>query len=180
VRALACLLIAGGVCWIISELLELAVGGRTGLTLALTAAFHLLMAGGMWAAYLGQRGPRSPLSQVAAGLASVGYLLLVYPPIAVARNPSIPYLEFMRTRPVFMAAGLLVTAGVTLFGAAGLRSRAYPAWIGLACLVSPVAFAGVTLADGPALIGFAANTLLGGAFVTMGVLALRTLRVAGG
>ena len=123
---LAYLLIGGGVCWIISEVLELVFGGRTGLTLALTAAFHLSLAGGIWAAYLGQGSRRSRVSGVAAGLASIGYLLLVYPPIA--------------------------------------------------CLVSPAVFLAIALTDGPALLGFAANTLLGSAFVAMGVLGRRTAR----
>jgi hypothetical protein len=70
-----------------------------------------------------------------------------------------------------MAAGLMAALGVTLFGAAALRSRTYPAWIGLTCMVSPVVFLTVVLTDGPALVGFAANTLLGSAFVAMGALA---------
>lgn len=115
------------------------------------------------------------LSRVAAGRASVGYLVLVYPPIVVAQDPSIPYSEFLRARPVLMAAGMLATIGVTLLGAAVLRARAYPAWVGWACLTSPLVFAGVMLVDGPALVGFAANTILGGAFVVMGTRAHRTL-----
>jgi hypothetical protein len=170
-KALTFALIAGGVCWIASEILELAVGGRTGLTLLLTAAFHLLMAGGIWAADAGQGTRKTALSRIAAGMASAGYLLLVYPPLAVARTPSAPYAEFMRARPLFMAAGMLVTVGVTMFGAAVLRSRAYPRWVGLVCLTSPLVFAGVMLLDGPALVGFLANTALGSAFVAMGVLA---------
>ena len=173
---LAYLLIGGGVCWIISEVLELVFGGRTGLTLALTAAFHLSLAGGIWAAYLGQGSRRSRVSGVAAGLASIGYLLLVYPPIAVIRNPSIPYVDFIGTRPVLVAAGLMATLGVTLLGAAALRSRTYPAWIGMGCLVSRAVFLAIALTDGPALLGFAANTLLGSAFVAMGVLGRRTAR----
>lgn len=175
-KALTYVLVAGGVCWIISEVLELVYGGRTGLTLALTAAFHLLMAGGIWAAYVGQGSLGSQLSLVATGLASAGYLVLVYPPIAIAGDLSVPYPEFIRARPVLMAAGLLATLGVTLFGAGVVRARAYPAWVGVACLVSPGVFASVTLAEGPLLIGFAANILLGSAFVAMGVLARRSLR----
>ena len=95
------------------------------------------------------------MSGVAAGLASIGYLLLVYPPIAVIRNPSIPYVDFIGTRPVLVAAGLMATLGVTLLGAAALRSRTYPAWIGMACLVSPVVFLAIALTDGPALLSFA-------------------------
>ncbi len=142
----------------------------------LTAAFHLLVAGGIWAAHGGQGSARSRLSGAGAGLASAGYLLLIYPPIAVAQDASLSYAEFLRACPLFMAAGLLVTAGVTLFGVAVLRSRGYPAWIGLACLTSPLVFAGVVLLEGPLLIGLAANALLGSAFVAMGV---RSFRNAG-
>jgi hypothetical protein len=131
----------------------------------------LLLAGGIWGAYLGQGSRRSRVSGVATVIASIGYLLLVYPPIAVIRNPSIPYAEFVGTRPVLMAAGLMAALGVTLFGAAALRSRTYPAWIGLTCMVSPVVFLTVVLTDGPALVGFAANTLLGSSFVAIGALA---------
>lgn len=177
-NALTWALIAAGVCWIVSEALELVFGGRTGLTLVLTAAFHLLMAGGIWAAHAGQFGGKGRLSRAAAGLASAGYLLLVYPPVAVAQDASIDYAAFMEARPLFMAAGMLATVGVTLFGAAVLRSRTTPAWVGWACLTSPPVFAGVMLFDGPPLLGFAANTLLGSAFVTMGALARRRLRGA--
>lgn len=174
--ALAWLLIAGGVCWIVSEVLELVSGSRTALTLLLTAAFHLFMVAGIWAAHAGQAGRKGILSRVGAGLASVGYLVLVYPPIIAARDSSIAYEAYFRERPLLMAAGLLVTVGITVLGAALLRSRAYPMWVGLACLVCPLLFAGVALLDGPPLIALVANSLLGGAFVTMGVLARYSAR----
>lgn len=172
-KALTYALIAAGACWIISEVLEIALGGRTALTLMLTAAFHLLMAGGIWAAYAGQGERKGTLSQAAAGLASVGYLILVYPPMAVARDPSLNYVEFMQSSSLFWAAGMFVTLGVALFGAAVLRSRSYPATMGLALLVCPLVFAAVVLLDGPPLVGFAANVLLGSVFVAMGA---RTMR----
>jgi hypothetical protein len=68
---------------------------------------------------------------------------------------------------------MLVTLGVALFGAAVLRSRSYPATMGLALLACPLVFMAVILLDGPPLIGFAANVLLGSVFIAMGV---RTLR----
>lgn len=172
-KALTYALIAAGACWIISEVLEVAFGGRTALTLMLTAAFHLLMVGGIWAAYAGQGDRKGTLSQAAAGLASVGYLILVYPPIAVARDPSLDYIEFMQSSSLFWAAGMLVTLGVALFGAAVLRSRSYPATMGLTLLACPLLFVAVILLDGPPLIGFAANVLLGSVFVAMGARALR-------
>jgi hypothetical protein len=173
VIALIYALIAGGACWIVSELLEMAFGGRTALTLMLTAAFHLLMVGGIWAAYAGQGDRKGRLDQVAAAMASVGYLIVVYPPIAVTRDPSLDYIEFMQSSSLFWAAGMLVTLGVALFGAAVLRSRSYPATMGLALLACPLVFMAVILLDGPPLIGFAANVLLGSVFIAMGV---RTLR----
>lgn len=172
-KALTYALIAAGACWIISEVLEIACGGRTALTLMLTGAFHLLMAGGIWAAYAGQGDRKGELSQVAAGLASVGYLILVYPPIAVAREPSLNYIEFMQSSSLFWAAGMFVTLGVALFGAAVLSSRSYPATMGFALLVCPLVFVSVILLEGPPLIGFAANVLLGSVFLATGVRALR-------
>lgn len=166
-------LIAGGACWIISEILELASGSRTALTLMLTAAFHLLMVGGIWAAYAGQGDQKGALSQAAAGMASVGYLILVYPPVAVAQDPVLDYGEFMRSSKLFWAAGMLVTLGVALFGASVLRVRSYRVTIGLALLVCPPVFAAVFLLDGPPLIGVAANLLLAAAFMAMGARALR-------
>jgi hypothetical protein len=61
---LAYLLIGGGVCWIISEVLELVFGGRTGLTLALTAAFTCC-----WPAGSGE--PTS--ARVVGGVESAGW-----------------------------------------------------------------------------------------------------------
>jgi len=172
-------LIAGGACWVVSEFLELAAGGRTALTLALTAAFHLFMVAGIWAAHAGQGDRKGPLSRAAAGMASIGYLILVYPPIAAARDPSLDYAEFMRSSLQFRTAGMLVTLGVALLGAAALRSRAYPATMGLALLACPPVFAAVLLLDGPPLLGFAANVLLGSVFVAIGARAARRPGAAG-
>ena len=63
-------LIAAGMVWIFSEMLEIVMGGRTPLTLWITAVFHLLMAVGIWGAYGSQAGGRGTLSLVAVAMAS--------------------------------------------------------------------------------------------------------------
>lgn len=177
-KALAYLLIAAAGCWILSEILEIIAGGRTGLTLAMTAAFHLLMAAGIWGAYAGQLEPRSGLSRLAAGIVSVGFTIIVYPPIAVALDPSLTIKSVMTGYPLFTAAGMLATWGTVLFGAALLLRKSYPVWIGIVLMVSPPVFTAVVLTDGPALVGFAANVLEGIALITMGMMALRRLNAA--
>lgn len=171
-KALVYALIVAAVVWMLSEALELGLGGRTSLTLGMTAAFHLLMAPGVWGAYLGQPGPRSALSGVAAGMASLGYAALVYPPIAAARDPSFGITEFLDANPPFAAAAGLATFGVTLFGVAVLRTGSYARWIGVVLLVCPIAFAAVMTLGGPAGAAVAVNVVLAATFLVVGVRAL--------
>jgi hypothetical protein len=175
-RALGYALIGAACCWIVSEILELGSGGRTGLTLLLTAAFHLLMVAGIWGAWAGQRGGGDLLSRLGAGMASLGYLILVYPPVAVALGSSVTaagYVEYLGSNPLFRLAGILVTVGLPLFGIAILRAGSYPLWIGLVLLVSPPVFAATALSGGPEIVSLIANMLAGLAFLAMGSAVLR-------
>lgn len=176
VKALVYLLMTAAGCWILSEALEIAFGARTGLTLGLTAMFHLLMAVGIWGAYAGQRGRPGALSRAAAGLASLGFFLLTYPPIAVAQTPAVTIDEFMRTHALFGLAGFLATVGTMLFGVAVLRNNSYDPWIGIVLTVAPLIFAAMMLAGGPSSIAVTANIIESIALMALGVSALRTLR----
>jgi len=171
---LAYLLIAAGGCWVLSEGLEVLSGGRNSLTLWLTAAFHLLIASGIWGAYAGQSGGRSGLSRLAAGTASLGYLILVYPPVAVSQAPSMTIGDFMSANPFFGIAGVLATLGIILFGISVLRYKSYPLWTGVVLIISPVIFAAIMMSEGPEPIGIAANVVEGIALIAMGKYALRS------
>lgn len=172
-RTLGYALIGAACCWMVSEILELGSGGRTGLTLLLTAVFHLLMVAGIWGAWAGQRGGGDLLGRLGAGMASVGYLILVYPPLAVVLGSPVPvagYVEYLGSNPLFRVAAILVTVGLPLFGISILRVRSYPLWIGLVLLVSPPVFAATALSGGAEIVSFIANMLAGLAFLAMGLM----------
>lgn len=177
-KSLACLLIAAAGCWILSEILEIALGGRTGLTLGLTAAFHLFMVGGIWGAYAGQKGGPNALSRVAAAMVSLGFVMLVYPPIAVSQNPDVTIDLFMKAHPLFGMAGFLATLGCMLFGVAILRHRSYDRWIGFVLVVAPAVFAVTMQSGGLGVAASTANLLEGVALVAMGLRGFNTLRDA--
>jgi hypothetical protein len=170
------MLIAAALCWITSELGELIAGGRTSATLWLTAAFHQLMVFGIWGACLGRPTRRGPLAVLAATLVSVGYLVMVYPPLAVVSDPSLTIEGFMEAHPAFKAFGLAAVFGKVLFGISILRTRIDPAWTGLALVVGPLLFAGVMLASGPVTVAISANLLTAGALLAIGLRALQRIQ----
>ena len=172
-RVLPLLLIVAGAFWIASELLELLLGGRSTASLWLTAAFHQLMVFGIWGAYRGPGVPRGPLALVAAVLVSLGYLVLVYPPIAVALAPALTIEEFMEANPLFKAAGLAAVLGKVMFGISILRTRIDPAWTGITLTVGPLLFAAVMLSGGPSAIAITANIGVSVALIVIGLRALR-------
>lgn len=167
------LLIAAAVFWIASELVELLLGGRGAVSLLLTAAFHQLMVFGIWGACLGRQRRRGPIALLGAALVSVGYLVMVYPPLAVVSDPSLTIEGFMEAHPAFKAFGLAAVLGKVLFGISILRTRIDPAWTGLALLLGPLLFAGVMLASGPVAVAISANLLTAGALLVIGLRALR-------
>jgi hypothetical protein len=167
-KFLAWTLLAAAGCWILSELLEIAAGGRTAITFVLTAAFHLLAALGMWGAYAGLRTGRNTLALVATGAASLGYLVLIYPPIASALGPPGTFEELMRPGSIFGIPAMLATLGVSLFGAVVLYRKSYARWIGVALLICPPVFATMVRTQGPVVIAFAANVAHGLALAAIG------------
>ena len=169
--------IAAAVCWILSEVLEIALGGRTASTLWLTAAFHFLIAFGIWGAYVGQADRKSTLSLIAAGMMSLGYLLLVYPPLAVSQAPSITITEFMDVNLIFKLAGLLAVLGTILFGVSILRQKSYVAWTGVALVLCPVIFSAIMMSEGPELVAIVANLVESVALIVISVQALRSKQV---
>ncbi len=174
-RPLALILIAAGVVWISSEFLEVVAGGRTAVTLGLSALFHLLLAIGLWGAYLAQPGARSPLSRIGVSAASVGYLFLILPPIAAARSASLDLPAFMREHSWATLAGMLAVLGTVAFGIAVLRGRTFPAWLGVVLVVCPLVLA-IGLASGaldPVVI--TANVVQSVALIQMGRLAAARL-----
>ena len=159
-KMLPLLLIGAALFWIASELAELWAGGRTNGSLWLTAAFHQLMVFGIWGAYLGQGDRRGPLALAATLLVSIGYLVLVYPPLAVALDPARTLDAFMDANPGFKVAGLAAVFGKVLFGASILRARLDPGWTGWVLLVAPLVFAGVMLGGGMAAFALTFGDLL--------------------
>jgi hypothetical protein len=175
VKLLPVLLIVAACCWIVSELVELLLNGRSTASLLLTAAFHQLMVFGIWGAYLGQDDRRGPLALLATLMVSIGYLVMVYPPLAIALDPALTIEAFMDARPGFKIAGLAAVFGTVLFGASILRIRRDPAWTGWVLVVGPLVFAGVMLDDGPDRIAIAANLAVSAAWFAIGLRALRRM-----
>ena len=176
-RALLYALAAAAIVWAASELLEIALAGRTALTLWLTAAFHLLMVPGVQGAQAVRAGGHGLLSRGAATMASLGYLFLVVPPLAVARTPEVTILDFMGANPLFRVAGALAVLGTMLFGIAILRARSCPAWVGIALVVCPAIFSAVMGSGGPDVVAVVANLVQAGAWMTIASRGLRRRRV---
>lgn len=172
-KILPVLLIAAALCWIASDLIELLAGGRTSASLWLTAAFHQLMVFGVWGAYLGADRRRGLIALLGSVLVSVGYLVMVYPPLAVVGDPALTIEAFMDANPGFKVAGLAAVFGKVLFGVSILRTRLDPLWTGLTLVIGPLAFAGVMLADGPVTIAIAANLFVAVALLLIGVRAFQ-------
>jgi len=172
-RKLAWLLMAAGAAWIISEGVEFVVGGRTAASLMLTVAFHALTAVGLWGALAGQPGGRTRLSAVGVAMASVGYLALIYPPLAIANSESVTIIEFMDANPLFKLAGLLAVAGTVTYGASIVRDRSYPIWTGAALVLCPILFTGAMSGGGLDRFANAVNVVEALALVTIGWRAAR-------
>lgn len=168
-------LIAAGLVWISSEMLEVVMGGRTPLTLWITAVFHLLMAFGIWGAYGSQAGGRGTLSLVGAVMASLGYFILIYPPIAVSQSATLTISEYIGGSIYFRFAGMLAVFGTIAFGFSVWRTRSYPMWIGIVLMVCPAVFVSVLLAGGPDLVVITANVVQSIALIAMGRDGLRRL-----
>lgn len=172
-KLLPLLLIAAATFWIGSELVELLMGGRSAVSLWMTAAFHQLMVFGIWGAYRGRGERRGSLALLATVLVSVGYLVLIYPPVVVALDPGQTIEGFMDANPMFTAAGLAAVFGKVFFGISILRTRIDPAWTGGVLILGPLLFAGVMLAGGAASIAIAANVCVSVALLTLGMRALQ-------
>lgn len=172
-KALAWLLLAAAACWMVSEVLELVAGGRTPLSLWLTAIFHLFMAAGIWSAYSGQGAAKGRLSLVGAGMASIGFLVLVYPPIAASQGPPELFAELMTPPSTYGMAGIVVTLGLTLFGVAVLLRKSYRRWIGVVLATTPLVFAAILLGGGPSRLANAVSLIQGAAIAAMAIRALR-------
>jgi len=172
-KLLPLLLIAAATFWIGSELVELLMGGRSAVSLWMTAAFHQLMVFGIWGAYRARGERRGPLALLATVLVSVGYLVLIYPPVVVALDPGQTIEGFMDANPMFTVAGLAAVFGKVLFGISILRTRIDPAWTGGVLILGPLLFAGVMLAGGAASIAIAANVCVSVALLTLGMRALQ-------
>lgn len=168
-------LIAAGLVWISSEMLELVMGGRTPLTLWATAVFHLLMAFGIWGAYGGQAGTRGTLSLVSAAMASLGYFILIYPPIAVSQDATLTIGEYIGGHIFFRVGAMLAVFGTIAFGLSVWQTRSYQRWIAIVLMVCPAIFTSVLLAGGPELLIITANVLQSTALIAVGRDGLRRL-----
>lgn len=159
--------------WIISELLEIVTGGYSPLIYWLTAAFHFLIAIGIWGVHAGQSNDKNRLSLTAAAITSAGYFIMVYPPIAVSRSAGMTVAQFADANPVFAIAGLCAILGNMLFGIAVLRRKLYPVWTGVALVICPPILAVVLRNDGSMIVANVANIVQSGAWIAMSLHALR-------
>lgn len=172
-RKLAWLLVIAGAAWIVSEGLEFVGGERTAISLPLTVAFHALTAAGLWGALAGQPRGRTRLATVGVAMASLGYLALMYPPLAMARSDAVTIVEFLDANPVFNMASLLAVAGTIMYGSSIVRDRSYPAWTGAALVLCPILFTGAMTGGGLELFANAVNVVEALALVTIGWRAVR-------
>lgn len=167
-------LIAGAGFWILSDIMELVLKENAPATLWLTALFHLLIAVGIWGAYLGQSTSGSRLSAVATLLISLGYFTFVYPQIAILQNPVMTFAEFLNTNPVFLLIGFISMLGMMLFGLSILIENTYEKWTGIFFLVCPVVSGVLIVFEGLELFTIIPNVAISVAFIAIGVQALRS------
>ena len=167
------LTIAGASCWILSEILEIAVGGYSPLILLLTAAFHLLIALGIWGVHAGQSLEKTTLSPIAATITSIGYLLMTYPPLVVSLSTTADIMTFMESHSAFKIAGMAAVLGTMLFGISVLRLKYYPTWTGIALIVCPPIMAAVLLRQGPMIVANVVIVVQSVAWVLMSRRAIR-------
>ena len=181
-KFLSLMLIVAAFLWAASELLEWASSGRTTVSLVLTAAFHQLMVFGIWGACLGREPRRGPLALLGALLVSIGYLVMVYPPLAVVSDPSLTIEVFMDARPLFKVFSnqsmLKIAVATVLFGVSILRSRQDPVWTGMVLVAGPLTFAGMMLASGSEDVARFANLVTAAALIVIGMRSMRGSGVA--
>ncbi|MEZ4953927.1 MAG: hypothetical protein R2825_10170 [Saprospiraceae bacterium] len=161
------IMIAAAICWIISEIMEVSVGGYTPLILQLTALFHLLAAIGIWGLHFGQTKEKNKWSLYGSILLTIGYLILTAVPLIVlSRGYSEPG-EVVAAYPILKIFGAFSIVGILLFGSAVIKINYFPKWTGIVFIVCSLVTFGILAAKGNMLIANVANIIVSVTMIKM-------------
>ncbi len=160
-------MIAGAICWIISEILEIVHGGYNPVILWLTVLFHLLAAVGIWGLHLGQAKGKNSLSFSGTALLSIGYLAFAAVPLIVIAGDFDGPAGVMEAYPAFRLFGAMSVIGILMFGAAVVKLRYFPAWAGIAFVMGSLVTFTILATHQSMLIANAANILVSVVLIKM-------------
>lgn len=129
-KSLKFILILAFVLWIVSEVIELIIGGYNPAVYYITTAYHLTAAIGIFYFFERIPGSKRPLLlPVSIILISLTYLILLPFPIQVMQS-GLSVKAFLSDHIYYKAAGLISVVGFLLFGASIARSWKDIRWIG--------------------------------------------------
>lgn len=160
-------MIAAAICWIISEIMEVAIGGYTPIILWLTACFHLLAAIGIWGLHFGQAREKNQWSFYGSILLTIGYLALTAVPLFVLFRGYDEPGEIIAAYPQLKILGLLSIVGILLFGSAVIKINYFPKWTGIIFIVCSLITFGILVTRGNMLIANIANVIVSAALIKM-------------
>lgn len=158
----------GGGLLILSEIVEIAGGGFSRPSFAVTTVAFFVLAAGIWGLHAGQATAGGWPSLLGAALFSVGAFLEGVADVIGFGSATEAELQ-ARTGLLVPIAFLILILGAILFGTAALRAGVYPRWAAAVTIVAPMLLP-IIFALGLPFIGTSvANTALGAAFVVMGL-----------
>lgn len=168
-------LIAGGVFWILSEIMERVLMANSPATLLLTALFHFLIAVGIWSAYLKDpKAKRTVIGLIGTVMISIGYFLFVFPQLSILMSPSITFIEFLEANPVFLGAAIFSIIGMIVFGISILVHKTYALWTGVVLLTCPVLAGAIIMLTETGTLAPVFNVLTASALAVIGMNAKTT------
>lgn len=162
----------GGGLLILSEIVELAGGGFSSSSFAVTIAAFFTLAAGIWGLHAGQAPRGGRLSLIGAALFSAGAFLEGVADVIGFGAATEAELQAETGLLVPVGFGVLIP-GAIFFGVAALRAGFYPPWAAVATMVAPILLPFIFALGLPLVLTSLANALLGAAFVVMGLRARR-------
>jgi hypothetical protein len=166
--------ILGYLCWIGSEVVEIAQGGYNSTVYYLTAAFHFFAGFGIWGLHFLQNRSKNTLSAAGTVMISLSYLALAYLPIQVMHS-GLSNLEFIEANPIYKIPAMINVVGMIVFGIAVIRAKFFPAWTGVIIIFGSIIFA-VAMTKGLQVIANINNIIISMTIIYMCILGYQWLQ----
>lgn len=162
----------GGGLLILSETVEVAGGGFSRPSFAVTIAAFFVLAAGIWGLHAGQARGGGRVSLIGATLFSVGASLEGVADVIGFGAATEAGLQ-ARTGLLVPVGFVILILGAILFGVAALRAGVYPRWAAVmtmvVTMVAPILLPFIFALGLPLVLTSLANAALGAAFVVMGL-----------